>query len=327
MAVSPYAQTVADGGSIPNDNTFLRHTNDGNYILAENAGQVAPIAIHTYNSFNYLAPADGGDSPLGSIVLGMMESTGGKITVMRPYRLNLNTKVWTRGPIFPFQVNSGGILPLHNSMCWDSVRRVFWHGGGESRNLNRVDLTNNVVTEARGTFGNYVGSFMSEAFLVYHPGLDILIGGSQGTDYPLLWGIDLSTSPTATSSVTSLTRHQITQANTTQAPYYSPGNLPSQHGWAEFVGNDMYMVMPTDGQYGSGLPAIHRLTPPTPLSNWKTSAWTWSKETLSGQSGETANLMQGDFFSKVRYVPALKCLIYSTRSDYKAVAARHSSWV
>ena len=326
LTVSPYAVTIANGTSIPDDTGHVRGTINGGFTAGEAAGFVGPAPIHTYSLLQYLSPAMGGAAPLGSFMVVTNESTGVKINPA-VFLLDLNTKVWTRP--FSLVANPSGINSLHGSTCIDTKRNVVWYAGGEERYAHRVNINGNVDSIFTGQFSNYAGSFVSEAMINYIPSLDCLFAVSQGTTIPNYWGIDLSSSPTATSSTSACTRHQLSIANPTLDPLYRAGNTVGGGGqWWEVVDNKITVARPIS----STVVAIFQLTPPAPPANWKTAQWTWSRVDLtpklptddySWHGGGTNGL-----YSKMRYISAIKSILYGPyRSDTKVVACRHPDWI
>jgi hypothetical protein len=261
-------------------------------------GQPMVPASHTYSHVVYI-PAAAGGGPKGSWCLpyNVYGSTvaGVPTAGYRPHSVDLATGKWARltnntySPDYVFGSYGGCFI--------DAKRKVLWGmAGTEGSQAAKIDLTQNVRTIV-GV--NDVWAPTLYFVPVNVPEKDMMVACAiygDGRKIISLSGYDLSSGTPVGFSVKFA------------VPQIATGGAGIGMDWCPDTGK-FYLYE------GFGTTVVYVATPPA-SGDWKNGTWTWSTETMKGES--PANLLEvqpsaqgAQPFTKWKYNPKLKCFMWS----------------
>lgn len=213
----------------------------------------SPSVAHTYDMLEF-------DPTTNAFVSLSAQSTEGASRVSVAHVLSLDDKRWSKS-----KLNSSVTVASGGYSVYDTKRNVIWlEGGSGSTALVQFDPK---VHNSDGTVGKWTNYptklHRTDSVAAYDPVHDLMVVTTfRASDE--VFGIDLS-DPDAAAV-------HLTEVGT--APSKSPA-----HGWEWSSARGAFLY------YRAGAD-VYELRPPA--TNWKTSAWTWSKLT-SGSNSVTPN--------------------------------------
>lgn len=270
------------------DTEWCDYLQNGSYIIPSQ---------HTYSHAVYLSAAQAGNAK-GSFLLTYQVFGGGPgegpaAGRQQPHAIDLSTGVSSR-----YTSNTGSPYlasgPYGGSFI-DTNRNVVWAMPGHGTNANaKIDLNNPTKSVESVTSFYSPGYYFAPVFIKEKDMLIAAWCGYGSTDIALA-GYDLSSGTPV--------GFEIIQGSTRTAPH-GPG-----------FGMD---YCPHTGKFyayeGFGSTTVHVLTPPF---DWKTGTWTWSSETMSGETpvfvGDLfgGSAQGGQVLTKWKYNQKLRSFMWS----------------
>lgn len=243
-----------------------------------------PAAPHTYQTLGIRPSASGGGT-YGSLISAGLPACdiNGNGRFARWWQFNLNGATWSHF------IDSSGIPAgalTQKCMVQEPNGNMWWFGGGDV-NIRRVSLS--------GAITAYSVNINSDNYIVggVIPGSRIIaLHGILGSVQTRLYNLpNIEAGQTGSSAAKTI--------STTGTPGQADGSLewvPEVGGFASIVWNS---------------PSTIRWLKPSNVNDPWNSTWAWSSESFTGAGGATAAACQNGAHGRLKWVPAVKCLLWA----------------
>lgn len=247
-----------------------------------------PAAPHTYHTLGIRSVAGGGGAN-GSLISATLPACdiNGNGRFARWWQFNFATATWSHF------IDSSGIPAgalTQKCMVQEPTGNMWWFGGGDV-NIRRV-------TQA-GAITGYGVNINSDAYIVggVIPGTRILaLHGILGSTQTRLYNL-----PNIEAGQTGGTASKTISPSGTAGP--GAGSLE----WVPEVGGFANIV------YNS--PNTIRWLKPSNVNDPWNSSWAWTSESFSGAGGASANSTINEAHGRLKWVPAVKCLLWAANAS------------
>lgn len=248
-----------------------------------------PAPPHTYHTFGILSSADGGGdngSMIAATQPAVMDNADSRDT--RWWRFDLETATWS---VFIDSSGIAGGTLSQKCMVQEPNGNMWWFGAGYLPNIRRVTPAGSITSYGVdvNSNGDAVGGVAGATRMLVLHGL----GDGVPTRIFDLAAIE--------GGATGASAHKPTAASGTAGPV--AGSLE----WVPEVGGFANIEW-------SSPATIRWLKPSNPADPWG-STWAWSAETFTGAGGATAQACSNGAFGRLKWVDAVKCLLWAPNVD------------